>query len=91
MSIEPVLVSAEVLYDWAADRYETSYPDPPRIANELLMARELLTLLAAGNIAGDPPFANAVLVWCPEKGWQPLADVRPDLAAYLDALPKEDS
>jgi len=94
MSIEPDLLSAEVLYDWAADRYETSYPDPPRIAMELLVAREVLTLLEAGVLSVPSVPGVARTIWCPQRGWQMLAAIRPDLAAYLDALealPQEDS
>jgi len=82
---DPDLLSDEELRWYSDDAYD----DTVRMAAELLKARELLTLMAVGVIAdygGTPGWA----IWH-EDHLQPLADARPDLAAYLDALPKERS
>jgi len=86
-SNEPDLVSDEDLRWWAIDEEldDDSFNVPQLMAAELLAAREVLTLLVAGGLSVGP-FGGGVLVWR-----RPLADVRPDLAQYLDALPKEDS
>jgi len=88
-SNEPGLVSADGLRWWADDadeRYDDDADEPPRMAAELLKAREVLTLLAAGVLSVPPVSSLARTIWCPQRGWQPLAAIRPDLAAYLDAL-----
>ncbi len=89
----PVLLSDEALHSWAED--DDGYvDDTTRMAAELLKAREVLTLLEAGVLSVPSVPGLARTIWCPQRGWQMLAAIRPDLAAYLDALealPKEDS
>jgi len=87
---DPVLLSAEDVLWYSDDaRYADGYDDTVRMAAELLLAREVLTLIKAGEIANY----NAAPGWgiWDEGDYEPLADARPDLAAYLNALPKEDS
>jgi len=91
----PDLLSDEDVLWYSDDaRYADSYDDTVRMASELVAARELLTLLAAGVLSVPSVPGLARTIWCPQRGWQMLAAIRPDLAAYLDALealPKEDS
>ena len=93
MTSDPVLLSDDILRWWAED--DDGYVDDTvHLAAELVAAREVLTLLAAGVLSVPSVPGVARTIWCPQRGWQMLAAIRPDLAAYLDALealPKEDS
>jgi len=86
---DPVLLSNEDLRWWIDDGYHPDAIDP---ADELLLAREVLTLLAKDIITdygGTPGWG----FWH-EGCYEPLGDIRPDLARYLaalEALPQEDS
>lgn len=93
MSIEPDLLPTDLLHFWADD-VDADVDDTTRMAVELLVAREVLGLLEAGVLSVPSVPGVARTIWCPQRGWQMLAAIRPDLAAYLDALealPKEDS
>ena len=101
---EPVLLSAEALHSWIDDGYHADAIDP---ADELLLAREVIGALVAGSSNAERDAARAerrdylVLralgphMWGDAGGdYEPLGDIRPDLAAYLDgleALGQEDS
>lgn len=84
----PDLVHAALLRWLATDGLDPA-PDTLEagaMANELLLAREVLGLLTVGNLRRY--FDNSGWAFWHRGRYEDLPDIRPDLAAYLNGLPQ---